>query len=161
MTKGIRLREFNSFFKNGSATFHRFHGSKARHMKNYVKTPLDENRPDTVIVLTGGNDLQTKRVNPTPVEDIAKDIIEVGKICRTYGVTIIIISSVIIRRSPFMAKRCKELNNILKGMCHEFNFNFIDNDNISTANLAYDGVHLNVDGNIKLAKNFLSILNNI
>ena len=130
-------------------------------MKTYVATHLEEEQPDTVIVLAGGNDLQTKRDNPTPVEDIANHIIEIGNICSTYGVANIIISSVIIRRTPYMVKRWRELNNILKGMCIDFNFTFIDNNNISTDDLANDGVHLNEDGNIKLANNFLASLNNI
>ena len=60
-----------------------------------------------------------------------------------------------------MVKRWRELKNILKCMCIDFNFTFIDNNNISTDDLANDGVHLNEDGNIKLANNFLASLNNI
>ena len=52
-----------------------------------------------------------------------------------------------------MAKRCRELNKILKGMCNYYNFNFIENDSISFDHLSSDGVHLNEDGNEALAKN--------
>ena len=58
-----------------------------------------------------------------------------------------------------MVKRCRELNDILKGMCQTYNFIFIDNNNISLDDLASDGVHLNEGGNDKLANNFINSLN--
>ena len=39
------------------------------------------------------------------------------------------------------------------------NFYFIDNTNISLEHLASDGVHLNDEGTIRLANNFLDVLN--
>ena len=161
MTKGIRHQEFNNYIENGHAIFQRFHGAKARHVKNYIATHLSEQQPDTVILLAGGNDLPTKKDNPIPVEDIASHIIEAGNVCSTYGVKNVLISGVITRRTPYMAKRCRELNNILKGMCQVSNFIFIENSNIYFQHLAGDGVHLNEDGNINLANNFLNALNDI
>ena len=99
MTKGIRIKEFNRFFKGGTAFFRRFHGAKARHVKNYVSTHLEEEQPDTVIIHAGGNDLPTRKNNPTPVLEIANHIIEAGQICASYDVDNIYISSVINRKT--------------------------------------------------------------
>ena len=76
MTKGIRVKRFSSCLDNGIAHFWRFHGAKAKHVKQHVSIHLDEEHPDRVIILAGGNDLPTKRDNPTPVETIAQEIID-------------------------------------------------------------------------------------
>ena len=70
MTKGIRLREFNSWYENGTARFRRFHGAHARHIKHYLSTHMEGVTPENVIILAGGNDLPTKKDNPRPVEEI-------------------------------------------------------------------------------------------
>ena len=58
-----------------------------------------------------------------------------------------------------ITKRCKELNHILKGLCGLYNFTFIDNSDILSKCLLRDGVHLNEEGSVKLACNFLDHLN--
>ena len=161
MTKGIRIREFNQYVENGNASFRRFHGAKARHVKNYVTTHLSEEHPDTVIIQAGGNDLPTQQGILTPVDVIAENIIETGQICRTYGCKDILISSVMTRKTPYVARRALELNNILKGLCDAYNFIFINNSNIQREDIASDGVHLNENGTVKLAKNFINSLNEI
>ena len=59
-----------------------------------------------------------------------------------------------------MERRRTELNRLLKEMCYDLGFIFIDNDNIMLEHL-YDGVHLNHDGSDILAINFLHALNNV
>ena len=58
-----------------------------------------------------------------------------------------------------MLKRCNELNDILRSLCVLHNYSFIENDDISLDDLASDGVHLNDEGSIKLANNYLDYLN--
>ena len=64
MTRSIRINEFNSYYKEGNARFFRFHGAKARHVKDYVLSHLEEEQPDSVIIQMGGNDLPTGRPKP-------------------------------------------------------------------------------------------------
>ena len=59
-----------------------------------------------------------------------------------------------------MERRRTKLNNILKEMCYDLGFIYIDNDNIGHEHL-YDGVHLNRDGSDILGNNFLHSLNNV
>ena len=74
---------------------------------------------------------------------------------------IVFISNVIIRKTPYMAKRCHELNIVLKGLCIACGYNFIENYDIKYEDLASDDVHLNEPGNIKLANNLLNALNGL
>ena len=58
-----------------------------------------------------------------------------------------------------MEKRRFYLNRLLKEYCEENKFIFIENKYINECHLSRDGVHLNEEGNIILANNFLNALN--
>ena len=162
MTKGINVRNFNKDYKIGTARFRRFHSAKAKHVKHYVLPTLIEESPEVVLLQCGGNDLQTSKLNPTPIDDIAKHIIDTAKICENHGAQQILISSVITRKQAgYVETRRKELNDLLKGMCFDLGYIFINNDNIKHEHLYIDGVHLNFEGSIVLAENFLHALNNV
>ena len=127
-----------------------------------MDTHLDEQRPESVILLAGGNDLWecARRINPTPVREIADHIIEAGKTCKRYNVENIYISSVLPRSSFYLQLKRKELNTILRDLCEENDFIFIDNKNIILSeHISNDGVHLNNVGSDLLANNFLHHLN--
>ena len=51
------------------------------------------------------------------------------------------------------------VNNILKRVCKLNGLGFIDNSNICAENLFEDGLHLNDDGKVILANNFLYVFN--
>ena len=162
ITKGINVREFNSKYKQGTARFRRFHSAKARHMKHYIVPTLVEESPQIVLIQCGGNDLQTVKANPTPVDTIANDIIDAAKICENHGAEHVLIASIIMRnKQDYMEKRRRELNILLKDMCYDFGFIFVDNENIRHEHLFNDGVHLNHDGSAVLGSNILHSLNNV
>ena len=156
------MREFNDYFDGeGFVSFRRFHGGKARHIKQYLATHLEEVAPKTVVIQTGGNDLPTPRQNPMPVETIAQDIIESGEICKYYGVENVLISGVPTRSKSYIQTRCHDLNNILQEMCKQNGFTYIDNTNIDLTHLQEDGVHLTNEGSNTLANNYLFYLNSL
>ena len=158
ITKGIRIKDFNEIYRSGSACFRRFHGSRANGMKYHVIPTMIEEKPEVIVIHTGGNDLRTPKNNPISVETIVNSIIDAGKVCESYGAKCIIISGVIIRNTGYMETRRREINNLLKG--YKNGYLFIDNDLIKRDNL-YDGVHLNEEGSVILAKNILHALNNL
>ena len=160
ITKGIRIQDFNEIYRSGSACFRRFHGSRANGMKYHVIPTMIEEKPEVVVIHTGGNDLRTPKNNPVSVDSIVNSIIDAGKACEAYGAKRIIISGVIIRKTGYMETRRREINNLLKDLCYKNGYLFIDNDLIIQDNL-YDGVHLNEEGSVILAKNILHALNNL
>ena len=160
MTKGIRLNDFNDSYNEGTSQFYKFHGGKVRHIKKYVPIHLEEERPDSVIILAGGNDLPTSKKNPTPVSEIADHIIDMGLMCTRYHVSNIFISSVLPRSAAYMQARRNQLNKILRELCKAHGFTFIENENIVLKEHIWkDGVHLNNQGSDLLARNFLFHLN--
>ena len=168
MTRGIRPDHFNrDYFTKGRATFHRFHGGKARHIRNQVETHLYDERPDSVIILAGGNDLPVaRRQRPTALADIAGHIIDIALMCKKYEVSNICISSVLPREDFYSQLYRKEVNDILRSLCELYDFYFIDNDSgedriILSKHIAQDGIHLNSEGSELLALRFGNVLNNI
>ena len=155
ITKG--LRSFDDTV-DGKVHFRRYHGQKARHIKECVWMHLEELAPSAVILQMGGNDLPTPRYNPVPTIEIAKHIIETGVICRNFGVQKVCVGGVTIRKQFYTRQRCRELNVHLAEMCKIHGFVFIDNSDIELEHL-YDGVHLNEEGSNKLYENYLFGLN--
>ena len=98
MTRGIDVGRFNQYYHKGTARFQRWRGGRAEHIKHYLETHLKDEKPDTVLLQYGGNNLPTRRNNPIPVVTIANDIIEGGQICKKNGVRDVFVSSVMPRK---------------------------------------------------------------
>ena len=156
IAKGINHKKFNTCFLDGTARIQSWPGGKARHIKNYIVSHLEEEKPDAVIVQAGGNDLAEK--DHAPIENIANDVIEVAIRAKTAGVRDIFVGGITVRNRQFVYEQLQNLNNILKSLCEQNNFVFIDNSAITTRHLYFDGVHLNNDGTRILADNYLQAL---
>ena len=158
---------FRGHYTKGEATFHRFHGGKAKHIRNQIETHLQEELPDAAIIQIGGNDLSSYRgENPTPVVEIANHIIDSAFLCKKYSVKDICISSILPRKESYLKStedRRNQLNDTLKSLCDIHNFTFIDNDvgneRIVYPRHMYDGVHLTDDASFLLSKKFGDVLN--
>ena len=158
ITKGINVKDFNQDYVNGTAEFQLFRGKKANHIKNYMKSHVELEKPDRVVIHMGGNDLPSgPNMSPMPIDELANHIIEAGEICSRSGVREVFIAGVTSR--PGLQKRCFSLNDRLEEMCGRRNFTFIKNENISLSHL-YDGVHLSKAGSRILQSNYLRALDN-
>ena len=166
MTKGFNEKNFHQKYTAGTATIHKFHGGKARHVRNQIETHLYEERPDAAIVLAGGNDLLLTKSNQISVWDIANQVFDSALLCKKYDVEDICISSVLPRRIQATEQRRKELNDLLRNMCRLHDFIFIDNDAGEEPiqldkHVSGDGVHLNIKGSDLLAQKFVDVLNSL
>ena len=86
-----------------------------------------------------------------------------GETCIEFGVGKIIFSGITIRRNgdEVEGKR-REVNSLLKTLCEERGFIYINNENITiydVENKPRDKVHLLESGSVKLANNILRCLN--
>ena len=161
ISNAIKVREFNEDYHRGTALFRRFPGSKSKQMRHVIPT-LVESKPDVCLIHVGTNDLPTKKDEPSSIEKIANDIIQIGVTCKAHGTEEIIISNVILRKSAFyLQKRRSSLNTLLSKLCRENGFKYLDNNNIIEEHLAKDNLHLNPNGGEVLRENFLNMLNNL
>ena len=109
-----------------------------------------------MILHIGGNDIGNKQLTEN---EIAEWIVKIGRQCKESNVNDVFISSLICRAQKRLNDKVIAVNNILKRVCKLNGLGFIDNSNICAENLFEDGLHLNDDGKVILANNFIYVLN--
>ena len=125
-------------------------------METYVKPILNDDTPDVLILHIGCNDIGKKQLTEN---EIAEWIVEIGRQCKESNVNDIFILSLIYRAQKRLNVKVIAVNNILKRVCKLNGLGFIDYSNICAENLFEDGLHLNDDGKVILANNFIYVLN--
>ena len=145
--------------KNVSLKCKNFDGADVRKIQHHLLPHLHEDQLDCVIIHGGTNDITPKKIHSTRPHDLASKIIEVGNVCKSFGISKIAISSILPRKDQECQKRIDETNNYLKDMCGFYGFCFIDNSNISDSFLHHDELHLNKVGSFLLGQNFVKYLN--
>ena len=124
----IRRNDFNKELKNGKTIFRSFNGANTKQLNHYIVPPLVDDKLDAVIIQVGTNDVLENANH----EDIARNIIKIGLECKKYGVNDIVISSVLVKRSPKLNAIIRRANEMLCDLCRENGFGFICSDMITT-----------------------------
>ena len=152
---------FNKMCGTSDVRIHEFKGKKASDIVKYMIPHLEEEQPSSVVFVAGGNDLPTHDVPMVEIRKIANCLVEGGLACRgMYGVRKVYISSIMPRENSNFQGNRHRLNNLLRGMCKEMDFIFIENKNIVlSAHGHHDGVHLNFEGSNLLRDNLVTALN--
>ena len=159
ITKHFDEGLFDAAYVHGFAQFQRWPGGTAEFIKHYVEPHLQREKPDTVVIQIGGNDMHRADKNdPATITAIANDIIDTALVCRANGVRHIFVGGVAVRRPKWMWNIIKDLNGALEGLCELYNLTFYSNSDITTRDL-YDGTHLNGNGVHKMASNMVDSLN--
>ena len=161
MVKGIRNKEFNQHLTKCSAQIRAFPGANLKQLKHYVIPTLVDDTPDVAVIHGGCNDIQSRNGKSLSENEIANEIINIGKVCRENGVNEILISSLICRSSHHLNSKVTKVNDILKDLCYNEGFGFINNINITSQYLWKDGLHLIEAGKVILANNFIHSINNL
>ena len=103
----IKLREFNSYINNGTAYRKSFPGATPKELAHYCTHSFMEDKPDTCIIHVGTNRLS----RDDPLE-IHNDIINIVKLCHSYGVKNVYISSIAYR--PHLIQSVRDTNDLLR-----------------------------------------------
>ena len=162
ITRDIDKYAFNNNYCYGDVRFHEFKGKKGKDIVKYMEHHLEEESPHTVVLVAGGNDLPNRDLPMTEIAKVANHLIEGGVKCKEqFGVTEVLVSSVLPRsHSDFQGNRHR-MNNVLRNRCEEEGLKFIENEDIVLRPHGHrDGVHLNEDGSELLHRNLLFALNN-
>lgn len=153
IVKGIRPYEFNKYLTSGTAKFKSFPGATSKELLHYVEPTLEQYSFNTAIIHVGVNDI----INNT-TDELSKNIERIAAKCTSFGITKIIISSIVFTRKTDPLNLTK-INDSLKNMCEKTDHQFIENSKITEKNLFRDGLHLVESGKRILANNFIDRLN--
>ena len=154
--KEIRIREFNSFIKNGKTKTVFFPGATSNEILHYLDVHVTNSSADAVILNVGINDLLEDN-SQLKIENLGNNLRSIVEKCHTYGIKNVFISGLVyITRIglPVLEKT----HEIILHLCNKLDICYIDNRNIRMKHLWKDGLHLVESGNVILANNFLSYL---
>ena len=115
---------------------------------------LHDKHPDGMIIHCGTNDIKQNNLCSLRPNELATQIIEVGKLCQLFGVKNMAISSILLKSDESLNVKIQEVNSYFKEKCGFYNIDFISNENISVKYLHSDEVHLNDVGSYLLQENF-------
>ena len=134
-----------------------FSGSKIEDMADYLKL-LMRKTPDEIIVHVGTNDVKD---DTKSAEVVAAGILNLGnQIKDNLPNTKVSISSLIVRKDKTsVLNKINNINVILKRVCEQNNWTYIDHNNIDYSCLNRHGLHLNRKGSSLVSKNFSQFLN--
>ena len=134
-----------------------FSGSKTEDMADYLK-PLMRKTPDEIIVHVGTNDVKD---DTKSAEVVAAGILNLGnQIKDKLPNTKVSFSSLIVRKDKTsVLNKINNINVILKRVCDQNNWTYIDHNNIDYSCLNRGGLHLNRKGSSLVSKNFSQYLN--
>ena len=132
--KGIRIREFNSFIKNGKTKMVSF----------------------AVILHVGVNDLLEDN-SQLKIENLGNNLRSMVEKCHSFGIKNVFISGLVYttRIGLPVLERTHEM---ILHLCNKLGICYVDNRNIRMKHLWKDGLHLVESGKVILANNFLSYL---
>ena len=154
ITKPIDMRKFDDLIINGDAVKRAYGGATASRLNYYAQATIKEEKPDTVIVCAGTNNLTKKKQT---AEEITEEIMDIVNTCRRNGTEKVLVSSITCR--PEYQVKVDKINSLLKYYASIYNFVFIDNACITPEHIKGDGVHLEKEGIRLLANNYLKYLN--
>jgi hypothetical protein len=141
--------------------FKRYPGHTADELAFYAPKPLHDEKPNQVIIIAGTNDIG-KEVDSGRVvneHDVVEKILKIGRIARDAGAVKIFVSSIIVRHGYQYKNAVKRVNNLLVSSCSSEGFWFLDQSDITSSHIGYDGVHLNFHGQTLLKMSILSCFN--
>ena len=131
-----------------------FPGARVRCMQDYVRPTLREN-PDHIIIHIGTNDLASN----TPAEKVAESIIDLASTLKSDSCSVAI-SSITVRNDKHRNK-VAQVNQYLKRLCQENNFELINHENtVTERHLNGSKLHLNKRGKTILSNNFTEAISN-
>ena len=133
-----------------------FPGVNTNHLKLHIIPTLSEDKPDTVIIHVGVDDM----MNGTDRDGLILQIGRIGFTCKNYGVKNVIISGLVYTRR-IKNNVVDYVNKKLQELCNYQSCKFINNSNIQLEHLCKNGLHLDLNGKKLLFENCLNFLGDL
>ena len=152
LCSGIKLHEFNHYIKNGYAYLKLFPGATIKDLDHHCELSLRDDKPDACVINIGSNNLGKYQ----PYE-IAKQIINVVNKCHEHGVKKVYVLPIPMRMGK--ERDVQEVYNFLRAKSFLHDLILIDISNVKHYHSSRDNIHLNYDGTVMMANNFIRAIN--
>ena len=152
--KRLSKQLFNYSIRDTHAVIKNFDGATTKRLGHHVLPILKEDKPDSVLIHIGTNDVNNHKLYAVSPEKLASDIIKIGRTCKSFNVKEVFVSSVLWRNEVILSNQINRTNELLNKICKENDFIYILNNNITPSHLSKDGIHLNDIDTLKLGENF-------
>ena len=147
----------NSSLNNGSARFKYFPGATSKDLLHYVDTTLQDNLFKVAVIHISISDIVNNK-NSLNTDHMLENIKNIALKCKRYGIQKVLISG-LLTTNCLAQDVIEEVNKLIKNMCNIEGYCYVNNDNITRANLFKDGLHLLDTGKQILADNFVFNVN--
>ena len=128
-----------------------FPGATVEDMVDYVR-PTMKRCPDLIVLHAGTNNLRDEG----PARQIAENVMKLALDMKVESNDVMVSGLITRTDDEDLNLKLMEVNKILEAECKRYSLCFIDNRNISaTQHLNGGGLHLNYQGTIVLASNFI------
>ena len=154
--KGIRIRELNTFIKNGKTKIISFPGATSKDILHYLDVHLTNSSLDLIILHVGVNYL-LEDSSKSQIENLEKNLRSMADKCHTYGVKNVFISG-LVYTTRIGVPDFERTYEMIVHICHKLGVCYVNNRNIRRKHWWKDGLHLVESGKVILANNFLSYL---
>ena len=151
----VQMAKLNNDISIGKAYRKYFPGAIPTEMTHYSLYTLQKDKPDVAIIHTGTNSLP----HGVNIEEIGYDILNLVNVCRANGVNEVLVSGIVFRHN--YNEQVREFNNFLDAKKYDYDFTFINNDNIGPRDIGNDRLHLNYNGIKKIANNILDSIDTL
>ena len=148
--KRLRKQFFNYSINDTHAVIKNFDDATTKRLGHHVLPILKEDKPDSVLIHIGTNDINNRKLYAVSPGRLASDIIEIGRTCKSFKVKEVFISSVLCQNEVILSNQINPTNDFLNKLCKENGFIYISNSNITPSHLSKDGIHLNDIGTFRL-----------
>ena len=163
MAGGIKMNNIKKNLgpEDRAVIIKRFPGHTAEEMAFYAPKPLNDKKPEQVIIIAGTNDLTHSMYEKGEVDEyeVVENILKIGRVARDHGAKKIHISGIMVRRGYAYGEIVNRVNNLLYMACLADNFLYMNQDDIKLSHISSDGVHLNSHGSAILMFNVFSVFN--
>ena len=159
MSGGVKANNIKRNLKGKEKIiFKRFPGHTAEEISFYAQKPLNDLKPEKVIIVAGTNDI-TKNMYENMADEysVVESIMKIGREARKHGAKKIHISSIMVRKGYRYGDVLRKVNELLYMACVAEDFLFLDQADITMAHISSDGIHLNSHGSAILLYNILSL----
>ena len=82
----VKRDKLQNSFDNVKSFVRYFSGAKTQDLRHYIIPSLLKEKPETVIIRVGFNNIAHRIFDDFNADKLADEIIDIGKMCRQYGV---------------------------------------------------------------------------